>query len=563
MVLKNKVTDADGDTVNETFQVYTTNADGTPKAPVDLDGSGSNGVLVSPYVPSGSEAKVTVPYGILKPGVVYTFRGSAYDGSLYETVWSPWANFRIDPYVTFPAPQTSSSIDSVAQVEQEIFRSDPGGNLMAPDSGGKQKCSSADDAGHKLCFSFTPAKSNDAKMRPSVRTAAAGDLVPWCEDKPYDHSYITRTDACLKSLGSGNLIFASTDESDPPLGIATFNFEQRIKAYRNKGESGSDFAEFDQQLFITPTHIDSALLGVNLYWPITTHCSACDVTSVRWTDLNGGTNDGRWEAGEEGAYATQIANVTTKWTGTGKENITLDWNIRGQVDVSDLTVTSDYGSSGPELTVRCDDIVPSSAPGCVLPYFTPTYTVDTNLYPAAGAYYWLMQRKTGGLGYGDEPLHYLGKDTTVTRPDGAPWTKDDSRSIVCPTGNNGWKAHVTDASLGKQTCDEFAMATTHESGGFPGGPYQVPSGDKCAQLFVDKSGSGYGLFADTRTAVNGPSWSETCGRAGVPDTQNTGPFNSLQPTTWRLLDNDAFYLSNPGFEHCTTANTTCAWKKIG
>lgn len=31
VVLRNTVTDADGDTSTETFQVYTTNADGTPK----------------------------------------------------------------------------------------------------------------------------------------------------------------------------------------------------------------------------------------------------------------------------------------------------------------------------------------------------------------------------------------------------------------------------------------------------------------------------------------------------------------------------------------------------
>ena len=30
----------------------------------------------------------------------------------------------------------------------------------------------------------------------------------------------------------------------------------------------------------------------------------------------------------------------------------------------------------------------------------------------------------------------------------------------------------------------------------------------------------------------------------------------------RYLENDAFYLSNPGFEHCTSATATCAWKKI-
>lgn len=69
VVLRNTVTDADGDTSTLTFQVYTLNANGTPKAQVDLDGSGEHGVLVSSYVASGGTAKV--PYGKLKPGVLY------------------------------------------------------------------------------------------------------------------------------------------------------------------------------------------------------------------------------------------------------------------------------------------------------------------------------------------------------------------------------------------------------------------------------------------------------------------------------------------------------------
>ncbi|MFI9748259.1 hypothetical protein [Streptomyces sp. NPDC052494] len=124
-MLRNTVTDADGGTANLTFQVYTTNADGTPKAQVDLDGSGQYGVLVSPFVASGSTAKVTVPYGKLKPGVLYKFRTSAYDGSLYETDWSLWADFRIDPYMKFPAPRTSSTIDPLARTDSEVTRTDP------------------------------------------------------------------------------------------------------------------------------------------------------------------------------------------------------------------------------------------------------------------------------------------------------------------------------------------------------------------------------------------------------------------------------------------------------
>lgn len=108
VVLRNSVTDADGDTANLTFEVWTTDADGKPKAQVKLTDANPYGVLVSGFVASGKTAQVTVPYGKLKPGALYTFHTSAYDGSLYEPDWSPWANFKINPYVTFPAPQAKA-----------------------------------------------------------------------------------------------------------------------------------------------------------------------------------------------------------------------------------------------------------------------------------------------------------------------------------------------------------------------------------------------------------------------------------------------------------------------
>ncbi|MFF8643961.1 hypothetical protein [Streptomyces sp. NPDC015345] len=122
-----------------------------------------------------------------------------------------------------------------------------------------------------------------------------------------------------------------------------------------------------------------------------------------------------------------------------------------------------------------------------------------------------------------------------------------------------------DASMGSPACDEFAMASTHESGGYPdtGNKYQVDSGDKCAQLYANSSGSSCGLFADTRKDKNGPGNAEKCGRATVPEVQNSGAFHKFPAPAWRMLDKDTFYLSNPGFEHCTTtSSSTCAWKKI-
>ncbi len=606
VVLRNTVTDADGDTANLTFQVYTTNADGTPKAQVDLDGSGQHGVLVSPYVASGGTAKVTVPYGILKPGVLYKFRTSAYDGSLYETTWSPWADFRIEPYVKFPAAQTTSTIDPTAQEIDEFTRTDPGPALPAFAANGavkreatqKRTCGGQDAKGRKLCIELSPPtaeskarakkraealrKAEEAKARkagksPAAAAAVAADapaveLVDWCYDKPVGKDYMTRGEACLKNIGSGTLVFVDADK-DAEIGFAEFDFEQRIKAYPNKGASGSNFAEFDQQIAIVPVSIDQALEGVTMKWNVGSTCSSCVTSTIRWADNqnnNAGTN-AYWDANDWSVYSGRWGTIQTTWSGTGKETIDLGWSVTATVDASaTATATADFGTSGieevRELAPRCDDIVAGSAPGCVLPYFKPNWTVDTNLYPAAGAYYWYMQQVMpdhAGSKRWDSLMHYLGPDTPLKNGTGGTWTSDNSRARVC---DKTWSVHPSDASVGSVDCDEFAMASTHESGGYPNSVNLVTSGSQCAQLFTDKMGDGstnFGILADTRTATNGPSGTERCGRAAIPSVQNQRAFSGFPAPSWRMLDGDGFFVTLPGFEHCTSTATTCTWSKIG
>ncbi|NVK80238.1 hypothetical protein HG542_21610 [Streptomyces morookaense] len=573
-VLRNTVTDADGHTANLTFEVWTTDADGKPKTQVKLTDANPYGVLVSPFVASGRTAQVTVPYGRLKPGVTYTFHTSAYDGSLYETDWSPWANFRIEPYVTFPAPQASSSIDPVAQKIIEFTRSDPGPALPTLRKDGtalkaptkKRTCGKPDAQGHELCFELNPPSKK--ALRSAAPVGPAVDLVDWCFDKPSGLDYMNRTEACLKSIGTGTLIFTSTDPKKPALGTATFNIEQRIKTYPKKGDSGSDFAEFDQQIVLVPQHIDPELKGVRMKWNVGSSCKSCVTSNIRWADNQNNTaGDAYWDAATADPYSGRWGTIQTTWSGTGKETIDLGWSVTATVDAGGNPATANFGTSGVdsvrELAPRCDDILKGPSPGCVLPFFKPTYTVDTNLYPAAGAYYWLMQEKMpdhAGSVKWDSLLHYLGLDTTVKNSSGQPWSANDSRGLVCPSG---WSKHPADASLGTLSCDEYAMATTHESGGFPGGVHKVSSGDECAQLFTDKMGDGsnFGLLADTRKTENGPSGKERCGRASIPDVQNSGAFHEFPAPSWRMLDNDGFFVRNPGFEHCADTSTTCIWRK--
>jgi hypothetical protein len=187
-------------------------------------------------------------------------------------------------------------------------------------------------------------------------------------------------------------------------------------------------------------------------------------------------------------------------------------------------------------------------------------------YPAAGAYYWYMQQvmpEHAGSKRWDSLMHYLGPDTQLQNSTGGPWTSENSRTRVC---DSTWSVHPPDPAVGSVDCDEFAMASTHEPGGYPNGVNLVTSGSKCAQLYTDKMGDGsanFGILADTRTATNGPSGTERCGRAAIPSVQNQQAFSGFPAPSWRMLDGDGFFVTLPGFEHCASIATTCTWRKIG
>ncbi|NUK25375.1 hypothetical protein [Streptomyces lunaelactis] len=52
------------------------------------------------------------------------------------------------------------------------------------------------------------------------------------------------------------------------------------------------------------------------------------------------------------------------------------------------------------------------------------------------------------------------------------------------------------------------------------------------------------------------------GRASIPDVQNSGAFHEFPAPSWRLLDDDGVFVSNPGFKHCANADTVCTWRKV-
>ncbi|MFF5090418.1 DNRLRE domain-containing protein [Streptomyces niveus] len=130
--LRDKFTDADGDKVNGTFQVY----DAATNTPITTPAG--EGLLVSDFVNPGEWATVQVPAGQLVDGKTYKFRTNAYDGTHYNLNFSPWREFVVEtaaagqPTSLQPGDSytiTDRKIISDPAKVQEVFARD--GNLEA------------------------------------------------------------------------------------------------------------------------------------------------------------------------------------------------------------------------------------------------------------------------------------------------------------------------------------------------------------------------------------------------------------------------------------------------
>ncbi|MFI0943956.1 fibronectin type III domain-containing protein [Streptomyces sp. NPDC021020] len=100
--LQDTFADPDGDTVDGTFQIFDTATNAQVGNP-----------LVSPFVPSGTPASVTVPAGVLANGHTYQFRTSPYDGTHYNLGWSAWTTFTVDTTAP-PKPASITTPDHPA-----------------------------------------------------------------------------------------------------------------------------------------------------------------------------------------------------------------------------------------------------------------------------------------------------------------------------------------------------------------------------------------------------------------------------------------------------------------
>ncbi|MGW6456850.1 hypothetical protein ACWF94_13160 [Streptomyces sp. NPDC055078] len=181
--------------------MWTADVGGTPKAKVKLTDANPYGVLVSPFARVGTDATVTVESGRLTPGVNYVLRTSAYDGSMYETSWSPWGMFRIELPVdlALPAP--------VYTAPQPGFTTEPDSRQTKPKQPGplarstykaEKQCGPKDKAGRQACIAPTPAEPAKPRGTRDVGWCGPGtmgayaDRYKQCDKRPCSPSLEAR-----------------------------------------------------------------------------------------------------------------------------------------------------------------------------------------------------------------------------------------------------------------------------------------------------------------------------------------------------------------------------------
>ncbi|MGI5171093.1 hypothetical protein ACQEU3_42750 [Spirillospora sp. CA-253888] len=582
-VLRNTVTDADGDQANLTFEVWTTDADGKPKAQVKLTDDNQFGVLVSGYVASGKTASVTVPSGRLKPGTTYVFRTSAYDGSLYETSWSPWAKFKTrNRVVDIKLPEPDKDAPTLNQDDyqepQKIAPPVMGPVDPAPARPGARRPPARSDAprldgrkgwncgeaneksGIQPCTRIV--RDDSEKTREAVAKARAKSpaLVDWCEG--WTNSHIKRFGACLATFTfeyEGIII-----RDGKPTGEiinATWALHQEFKVHNNSSLIYEKLVLFPMQP-IDPRWV-SVTLDVEFNCLLGTNCTT-DTTSTRWE----GTLE--WPAGD--SHMSE-GTITHSWNGGPTANVTQYLDLSTKITAySPVTNPAASRWHSPDAQLRCDT-VSQSTPGCSFYKYVPTWTFNTKKYPAAVAHAWLIQAKLpnhpGSKQHGKPMLFLPVKEKNASGRD-----PQKNRDVICPAGwakNSGHPAATIlpeISSTDAPSCDEYAFAASYNSGGMPAsmnGLNPVSSGDQCLQSYATRVKQGeWHLYDDERRPA--PTFKEVCGRSAMSGWINSGsmaPFSGGFSQKYRMLDKDAYWVSTPGFEHCnaTAATVQCTVPK--
>lgn len=586
--LSNTVTDPDGDKANLTFAVYTTDAFGNPDKQIMIKDQ-PYGVLVSGYVNSGGTAKVTVPDGNLKPGTTYAFRTSAYDGSLYETEWSAWGKFKtrgraVD--IKLPEPDKNAPVlnEDDFQEPQPIGKPNmypvppevPPTGYSAPENVTRPQGYSEKDGWScgevnketniQPCSRLVP--DNSKRTRDALAkegfgvTAGLPHLVDWCDTHNLD---IKRYEACISGFTyEYEGIVVKDGKPTGEILNASWAVGQEVKL------SGTS-ATFTQQLVLVPIQVDAKFVSVTL--DVRFDCMMPDRCS------NGSQS---WDGALEWLGADPFSH-----TAVGKNDHT--WNAVNKSDTLDLStkisayspVTNPVASrwETADAQIRCDQIS-SATPGCAFHKYVPTWVMNFKKTPQAVAHAWLIQSKLSnhpGSRSANKPMFFL-PSADKNAPGRDP---NKNRDVICPKNSDGtsWASKYGNprtttvpeiSASDKPSCDEFAYASSYNSGGMPGGVVggmnPVASGDACVQTYATRVTQGeWRLYDDERLA--GPTWNEVCGRSSmsgwINSTSMGGAFSSGFSGKYRLLDKDPYWVSFPEFGHCdaSKATVTCTVPK--
>lgn len=568
VTLSNTVTTSNGQKATLTFEVWEADAAGEPDKKVSIEDN-VHGVKVSEYVSSGSVASVTVEPGKLDPNVDYLFRTSAFDGELYELDWSRWEPFLVELPVdlTLPEPDTSSPRPGWFEGEPNTKTEQPLGAppISSPASVPfgdveDERCSPV-GSGNTLCFGESAGEPSDSEATAtdqaeenllseqdlSSETTVDIPEVEWCDAFTLGARANRLTHCDRRAIP----IVLMDEESGEVIEEITFRFLRALVL--------DDSASFSEYVSITPERLVPAAFG-ELEASIVGHtcgegCTAVTPGPSAWE------GEPVWKADD--SHTAWVRSPFNWDTGTSGQ----EYLLKPDVTIG-MTVENSDGE-GAEYTwsdepwpqtvgleyVRCDTKGHNRQhwedAGCVFLNSPPTYSFNSENYPQAAAHAWLIQNMTPnrpGNRYGGtagKPMYFMGDENQ----------RDRSRRRICPSGwavNNGDESALDESDPGLN-CDEFAFASTYNSGGMsqaegglneavpPGG--RAPNGRACIQTFAKEHEGDIHLYN-----IDGmiPDFAEVCGRSAMSGRQNQESMSVFPQfrAAVRLMDSDAYWVDS-------------------
>ena len=383
------------------------------------------------------------------------------------------------------------------------------------------------------CISSTTKPLNSRSNISAADTSVPPDFPTWCEKDPT----FTRFESCEE----GTLSYQFNDsQTGAVVGNASFSVKQETILNANS-------ATFDDYMSITPINIDTQLMGIEVN--VTSACQgSCTDGATTWYGAQ------EWATGD---VHVATAHTSHTWMGSANWNdLQLNWTAPVVAGASGLGVAYPAWSTTdePNGEIRCDKVVAGNS-GCVFDKYIPGFTVDTDIDPAAAAFYWVLEQQLSthpGSRVQNKPLHRLGDLDEQAA----------NRNKICDSSfKKRW-------GVAAQSCDEYPFASSEESGGQLG----ITSGLSCAQLAAmpvpsSISPNAWELSWDEAYPFPTTSpWNLVCGRANMPGDQNSGVGGDLgrfttdqrimpaNLTASPVVHGDAYFVDVPGFDSCTGNN---------